>query len=99
MHDDDCRRLQRRSFLTALAGITAATAFTATDAGTTYAATAEADNGRNGPDAAEVGPRASVSEFTHNIRAGRFIGTQIEAKEKSRHDEHGRGFSPRYAIC
>ena len=42
MRDDECCRPQRRSFLTALAGITAATAFTATNAGTAQAATADA---------------------------------------------------------
>ena len=34
MRDDDCCRLQRRSFLTTMAGITTAAAFTATGAGT-----------------------------------------------------------------
>ena len=42
MRDDDCCRPQRRSFLTALAGITATTAFTATGTGTAHAATADA---------------------------------------------------------
>jgi nicotinamidase-related amidase len=42
MYDDDCCKLQRRSFLTAMAGVTAATAFTATDAGYAHATTADA---------------------------------------------------------
>ena len=42
MRDDDCCRLQRRSFLTTMAGITTAAAFTATGAGTAHAATTDA---------------------------------------------------------
>ena len=42
MREDECCRPQRRSFPTALAGITAPTAFTATSAGTAHAASADA---------------------------------------------------------
>ncbi len=42
MREDERCRPQRRSFLTALAGITAPTAFTATSAGATHAAPADA---------------------------------------------------------
>jgi nicotinamidase-related amidase len=39
MHNDDCCRLQRRSFLTAMVGVTTATALTAAGAGAAEAAT------------------------------------------------------------
>lgn len=42
MHDNDCCKPQRRSFLTAVAGLTAATAFTATGVSTARADTADA---------------------------------------------------------